>query len=378
MNSSIKSSSILVVNGTSDSVRNTADTKLANYANVVIRQPEEITQSDVFDSDLVLIDHRLTNEQEQNALSYIPTVPKTGISLAAVLREYADESDDPRHITAFCLHTELIDQMRRGLPSATAQHVIASRSNLEWVFPTDEPRRFEQMIILAQAIRELQFDWPKTNVESSEKLKSVLGLKDENSWTDRCWREVRDYLPPVVEMSAGRFQIQVVRWLLHQVMPYCSFLGDEYWAAARLQITVQEFRRVTKGGSQLAEDLDSMRYSGLLSGFLGERWWRGAMEDYVCNLTRPPHYRGQIPDGASKRAGETLERVERDHGLLGLDQNLQPKQIFASIKNTVQLQLDYWPALAEPPWIEVEDVKKSPALMAIVDPLDVDRIETED
>lgn len=377
MNWKNKKPCILVVDDIPDEIRNTVAAGLGDRAKIVVRHPGEINRSDVSNSDLVLVDHRLVEWPERDALKCISTMPKTGISLAAVLREYVDNCDNSDQITAFSLHTELLHKIRGRLPSSTAQHVIARLNNLEWVFPKNEPRYFEQMITLAKAIQELQFNWPNTNADSSAKFKSILGLQEDKSWVNRCWRDVRDCYSPVYELSAGKHQIQIVRWLLHQVMPYPCFLWDKHWVAARLQIPTNEFCRVVNSKNQLAKDLNSMRYSGLLSGFLGERWWRGAIEDYVWKLTTAQSSNGNLTKALNEMVGEELNSVTSNPAIVCLDQDLQPKEKFSSPSAAVRLQPDHWPAFADPAWIEIEDVKDNPALMAIVDPLDLAKIEDD-
>lgn len=377
MNSKNKKPCILVVDDVPDEIRDTVAAGLGGRAKIIVRHPREIDRSDVYISDLVLVDYRLAKWPERDALKCISTMPKTGMSLATILREYVDESNYHNQVTAFSLHTAHLHEVRGRLPSSTAQHAIARLNNLEWVFPKDEPHRFEQMIILAKAIQELQFNWPKSNADSLAKFKSVLGLQEKRSWVNRCWRDVRDSYSPVYELSAGEHQIQIVRWLLHQVMPYPCFLWDKHWVAARLQIPINEFCRVVNGENQLAKDLHSMRYSGLLSGFLGERWWRGAIEDYVWNLTTAQSSNENLTKALNELVGEELNSITSNPAIVCLNQNLQPKEKFSSPSAAVRLQPDHWPAFADPAWIEIEDVKDNPALMAIVDPLDLAKIEDD-
>ena len=377
MNSKNKKPCILVVDDVPDEIRDTVAAGLGGRAKIVVRHPREIDRSDLSNSDLVLVDYRLAEWPERDALKCISTMPKTGMSLAAILREHVDDSDNHNQVTAFSLHTAHLHEVLGRLQSSTAQHVIARLNNLEWVFPKDEELRFEQMIILAKAIQELQFKWPNTTADSSAKLKSILELQEDKPWINRCWRDVRDCYSPVYELSTGEHQIQIVRWLLHQVMPYPCFLWDKHWVAARFQIPTNEFCRLVNGENQLAKDLNSMRYSGLLSGFLGERWWRGAIEDYVWNLTTAPNSNGRLTDALNELVGEELKSVTANPAIVCLDQDLKPKENFSSPSAAVRLQPDHWPAFADPAWIEIEDVKDSPALMAIVDPLDLAKIEDD-
>ena len=376
MNAKIERPRILIVDDYPDRIHRAITAGLADSAEIMVLHPEEIDTSNVLTSDLVLVDYKLEYWPERDTLGCISLKPKTGMSLAVILREYVDDVGDTGHITAFALHTALLGSVRGRLPSLTAQHVIARLNNLEWVFPKNNRRRFEQILILANAIQEIQFIWPENEDDSSVTLKNVLALQDDNPWASRCWRDVRDCYSPVYELSTGAHQIQLVRWLLHQVMPYPCFLWDRHWVAARLQISVKEFCKVIKGKSKLAKDLNSMRYSGLLSGFLGERWWRGAVEDYVWKLTSAPNVGEKLIDALNVRADEKLKLIKANPAIVCLDGSLLPKRKFSSPAEAVRLQPDHWPAFADPAWMEIKDVEASPALMAIVNPLDLAKIES--
>ena len=376
MNTNNTKPCILVVDDLPDELRDSIAVGLGDSVNTIVRHPREIELSHLLSSDLVLVDYKLDHWPERDTQRCISFKPKTGMSLAVILREYVDDVGEKGHITAFALHTALLDNVRGRLPSLTAQHVIARLNNLEWVFPKNKRRRFEQILILAKAIQEIQFNWPENEDDSSETLKNVLALQEDNSWTYRCWRDVRDCYSPVYELSTGGHQIQLIRWLLHQVMPYPCFLWDKHWVAARLQISVTAFSRVMKGTSKLATELKSMRYSGLLSGFLGERWWRGAVEDYVWNLTSAPNSGGELIDALNARTDEKLKSIKANPAIVCLDESLLPKNKFSSPIEAVRLQPDHWPAFADPAWMEIQDVEDYPAHMAIVNPLDLAKIDS--
>ena len=377
MNAKIERPCILIVDDYPDRNHRAIIAGLGDSAEILVLHPEEIDTSNVLTSDLVLVDYKLEFWPERDTLGCISLKPKTGMSLAVILREYVDDVGDTGHITAFALHTALLGSVRGRLPSLTAQHLIARLNNLEWVFPKNYRRRFEQILILANAIQEIQFIWPENEDDSSVTLKKVLALQEKKAWANRCWREVRDCYSPVYELSSGTHQIQLVRWLLHQVMPYPCFLWDKYWVAARLQISVKEFCRVVKGECELAKDLNSMRYSGLLSGFLGERWWRGAVEDYVWKISNPPNSTKKLNNALNERTSVILNSIEANPAIVCLDQSLLPKEKFSSPADAVRLQPDHWPAFADPAWMKIQDIEDDPALMAIVNPLDLAKIEND-
>ena len=203
---------------------------------------------------------------------------------------------------------------------------------------------------------------------------------DEDADTfERCWRDVLDCQVPVHELTAGGHGVLFIRWLLHQVLPYPSFLWAEHWIAARLRISVDALRGVLAGNSDLARDLESMRYSGILAGFLGDRWWRGALEDYVWELAGG--YRAEeqrLREALTKRAGMDLDPIDANPAVVCVDKELQPTGQFLSPMTAVILRPDHWSPFADSAWMDVETVRDDPILRSMVDPLDRHRVVSED
>ena len=278
----IKKPSILVIDDESDKLGSQVDLGLADHATACVIHPQDVEMSDLKSADLILVDYRLDSWPERDAQS-VSLNPATGMALAVVLREQVDQSQEDR-LTAFALHTGHLGDIQGRFSSATAQHVLARLNNLEWVFPKSESRRYKQMVLLAKAVQQLPSQWPKGSDDSPSMVKQLLAMDEDADSFERCWRDVLDCQVPVHELTAGGHGILFIRWLLHQVMPYPSFLWAEHWVAARLRISVNALRGVLAGDSDLAKNLESMRYSGILAGFLEDRWWRGALEDFVWEL----------------------------------------------------------------------------------------------
>lgn len=219
-------------------------------------------------------------------------------------------------------------------------------------------------------------DWPRDSGCAESVVRELLAIGDSGS-AARCWRDVQTCRVPVHELTAGGHGLLFVRWLLHQVLPYPSFLWEVHWVAARLRVPVETLRCILSGDSRLARDLRCMRYSGILSGFMGDRWWRGAVEDYVWEMTGG---RGAETD----RLRETLtQRAEMDFDLLqsdpvvGLNAALEPTGEFLSPTSAVTLCPDHWPTFADSAWVDVETVRDNPNLQFLLDPFDQDRIMQE-
>ena len=369
--------SILLIDDKPDDLRNKIALDLDDRAITNVVHPEDIEISDLEDADLVLVDYLLDSWSERDAQS-ISLRPATGMALAVVLREQVDRFQKDK-LTAFALHTGHLDDIRgRRLSSTTAQHVLARLNNLEWVFPKEGRHRYEQMALLADAIRQLPSQWPEDSDDSStSRVRQLLAMNEEANSFERCWRDVLDCRVPVHELTAGGHGILFIRWLLHQVLPYPSFLWEEHWVAARLRISVDVLREVMAGDSDLAKNLKSMRYSGILAGFLKDRWWRGALEDYVWELASGRRDEQSLLEVLTDRAGMDLYPIDADPAVVCVDTDFQPTGQFLSPMTAVTLLPDHWPPFADSAWMDVETVREDPTLLAMVDPLELHRVVSD-
>ncbi len=343
--------SILVIDDEPGELEYRVALELNGRATNRVIHPQYVKKSDLNNADLILVDYRLENWLERDDLSIISLQPANGMALAVVLREKVDELKKDK-LTSFALHTGHIEDIQGRLPLATAQHVRAQLNNLEWVFMKNEPHRYDQMLLLADAVRQLPAQWPEDSHDSASMVQKFLNI-DENSVSfKRCWRDVKDCRVPVEELFMGGHGILFIRWLLHQVLPYPSFLWAEHWVAARLGISIEALREVLEGDSDMAKDLNSKRYSGILAGFLGDRWWRGAIEDYAWNLVEG--YTAdvqQLRDALAKRAGIDLDPIDVNPAVVCVDENWQPIDKFLSPMTAITLHPDHWPSFADSAYI---------------------------
>ena len=366
--------SILVIDDEPNSLRDQVTLGLDKIAEANVVHPNDIEMSDLESADLVLVDYLLDNWEERDA-QLISLRPGTGIALSAVLREQVDQSQNDR-LTAFALHTSHLGEIKGRLPSTTARHVLARLNNLEWVFPKTEPLRYHQMGLLADAVRQLPKNWPQDSDGSPSVARNLLAIGENDKSFERCWRDIQECRVPVHELIEGGHGLLFVRWLLHQVLPYPSFLWEEHWVAARLRCSVDALRKVMAGNSHLAEDLRSMRYSGILAGFLGDRWWRGVLEDYVWELAgHASAAESRLREALNERAEMELVPTDAKPVVVCLDANLEPAGQFLSPMTAVTLRPDFWPAFADSALTDIETVQHDPTLLSMVDPLDLYRIK---
>ena len=361
---------ILAVDDKPDDLRSTMLAGLNGRARVEVLHPSDIEQEHLDKANLVLVDYKLDDWPERNKQS-TPFKIETGLALATVLREMTGKD----RFTAIALHTGLLTEARDRIRLPHASHVLARLNNLEWVFAKDDENRFDQMVLLAGATQRLNRKWPTDHSESKARALELLSLNENVEWSDRCWQDVRECQPPIFEMVGEAHGGLFIRWLLHQILPYPCFLWDAHSVAARLRLSVDDFRRVALSGNRLAEELKALKYCGILAGFLGDRWWRSAVEDYAWELVDgSAGDADQLRTSLSERAGEKLQLSDIAHPIVCLDADFQPKNEFSSPSNAVKLRPDHWPAYADAAWMEIDTVRPSPRLMALVDPLDEYRV----
>ena len=375
--SGIAKPSMLMIDDEPDMLRSALGTQWTGELDCEVLHPSDVAHEHLARADLVLVDYSLEHWRERDSIDIVACRPQNGLALAAVLREHVDR-ERPHRPVAFALHTAHLSkaQGRLTLVEASAQHVVARFNNLEWVFAKTDNRRYEQMLLLAHATRRLPAAWPADGDEAAAQARKLLGMDEGASWFERCWREVRECQPPIHELADGGHGVAFLRWLLHQIMPYPCFLWDARWVAARLQLPVDVLRGVLTGRSELAADLVALRYTGILREFLGTRWWRGGLEDYVWDLCEGDL--GCLGVRLSERAGQELARLDVEQPVVCIDANLQPAERFVAAKDAVNLRPDQWPAFADSAWMEIEAVSDSPVLRAMVDPLDEYRVTEDD
>ena len=364
---------MLVIDDEPDMLRSALATQWSDRMDFEVLHPADVEHRHLMRADLVLVDYKLEHWDERDSVDSVTCRPENGLALAAMLREYVDRLQQYGPV-AFALHTAHLSeaQGRMTLVEASARHIVARFNNIEWVFPKTDEYRFKQIPLLADATKKLPLTWPTDRDMSADLARRLLNMDKTASWFNRCWRDVRECQPPIHELAQGSHGVLFLRWLLQQIMPYPCFLWDIHWVAARLYLRVEAVERVLTGESELAKELCSLRYSGILQNFLGDRWWRGALEDYIWDLCDGDL--GCLSARLNQKAGEDLEASDVDQPVVCIGPDLQPSERFVSAKDAVNLRPDQWPAFADSAWMDIETVRDNPDLRAMVDPLDEYRV----
>ena len=349
--------------------------EFSDRARMTVRHPSEIQPEDIEAAQLVLMDYRLDDWSDRDSQCAAFDV-RTGMALAAILREAADEKK-PNRLTVVALHTGHLAEASGRIRPPYSRHVVARLNNLEWVFEKTDENRFDQIVQLARTAEHLNGDWPADSDAAEGRAQALLHMNPMAAWFDRGWREVRECQPPIHQLAGHAHGVFFLRWLLHQVLPYPCFLWDINWVAARLRLRVKDLQRLRNSSCGLARDLEKLEYAGILAGFLGPRWWRVAIDDYIWGLgggsSGSP---GDFKDRLREKAGEDLRLVVPDDPVVCLDRDFQPVDV-ASPRDAVRVRPDYWPPFADAAWMAIDSVRGDKELASMVEPLDQYRVETD-
>ena len=372
---------VLVVDDEADDLRTVLQLRLADQAAVTVLHPSDVELEDLAKTDLVLMDYKLDTWPERDNQTSVAFDIRSGLALGTVFREVADEKA-PDQLIAVALHTAHLLEASGRIRPPHSKHVVARLNNLEWVFEKKgtgtDPDPYPQAIELARAVRRLRGDWPAEARASEARARALLNLRDEVPWFGRSWGEVLECQPPIHELAGAEHGILFLRWFLHQVLPYPSFLWDVHWVATRLRMRVEDLERVIAADSDLAQDLQERRYTGILDGFLGNRWWRTAIEDYAWELGRGASGNPSLfEDRLREIAGVDLELIGISDPVVCLDRDFEPVEI-ASPQDAVRLRPDYWPSFADAAWMKIDTVVGDLSLRAMVEPVDQYRLQPDE
>ena len=357
---------ILVIDDDESTALKTKST-IGRLSKVRNRHPQEVELADLLSADLVLVDYELTYWPERDGLSTLSLKPIDGLALVSILQRhvYGRNNESP---TAFALYTGKFASLANPLPPEHREHALAHINNLEWVFQKGKSSGTDQIIELASSVRELPRTWPKRENDQMALLATLLGIPKKKGIRDHLLSDVAACLPPIHELSEWTHGQAVLRWLLHRILPYPCFLWDSYRLAARFRIDHQNLVQALKKGQPLQKKLQDCEYKGILSQFLGPRWWRTSVEQFLWEGTNGKS--SDFSEAASfirKQANSKLASSEpSDFPVVCVNENYQPLDKLSAVKDAVRIRPDDWPAFADHAWATINLVKSEQKLRALV------------
>ena len=344
---------------------------------VRLRHPEEVFSSDLSWASLVIVDYFLADWSDRDDVDSVARAPMDGLAVAATMRSTLLPPLDqrtpgayPDRPVAFALWSGHLSEASFRLPDVVLTHVFSRENNLEWAFRRDTiylPEGAAQVAALATAVTSLPPSWPQRRSQAEKQLWDLLDLDLRLPWAAEAQTEVLRCRPPLHELSERSHGMALIRWLLHRILPYPTFLLDEQRLCSRLRI--DSLGEETNVSRSLREVLAPYEYRGALRAFLGRRWWRVGVEHWLFEVTG-----GDAGDSAAVAAIATGYGGTRSRDWLSpvtvISADLSTADELVEVEETVRVRPDDWPPYADDAFARRVEAEEDPELRALVDPAD--------
>lgn len=317
-------------------------------ASGLVRTPAQVTDADLVDADVIVVDHYLRLTKAEAGIEPDPDLPvfrrpQDGFAVAAVLRSRLDAMGD-RHV-AIALTSGRLDELAAAIPIAVREPLLAAQHDLDWAFrkteTSGEPDVLDRIVSLGLATRGLHGpvgDWARW-----------LGLHDQ-AWAAEARLEVDEARPPVHGIASHTNGRALLRWLAQRALPFPTFLLSDLHAATRLGLTRDGFAAAAESGSPLGAVLGEARYRGPLADFTGPRWWAAAVDALLLEAGVDPYSPGSARAGLEQLHGGPLDALELDDPVVVIDGEYRAQPAPVERESALRLQPDGWPAWALTPY----------------------------
>ncbi len=331
---------------------------LADLLGAYWAHPNDVTEEQVRQADLIIIDQFLRN-WSFDAGSPATMHPRGGLAVAAVLRSQLEKQPTP-----IVIFTGALDELAEHLPLGIRQAELASEFGVEWVgdrTDTALPGQLEALHIAASA---LPRGWEHLGFASPEILE-WLGLEDSTEWTELAVEDFEECRPQISGMSRRTGGTAFLRWFIHRILPFPTCLLDDLQAATRIGLTLDGFYEVldSEPVSPLAHRIASVTYTGQLSNFLGRRWWRAGIDWVLEAADGWPQGEITNDQALADLHGSAVESLGDGHWLVPLDGELRQESP-RRYEELVRILPSFWPAYADDAYALAEDADEDPRLDA--------------
>ena len=340
---------------------------------VKLAHPENVVDLDLQWADVVVVDYFLTEWPERDASESAARAPADGLAVAATLRSRLLPSFNdrfpgalPGRPVAFALWSGHLSQATFELPDVVLPHVFSRENNLEWAFARTDlltEKGGAKLAALAFTVKDLPEAWESAVSSAEDHLLSALRLDSGADWAASAREDVVNSKPPLHELASRTRGMAIVRWLLHRILPYPTFLIDERQLRARLR--VEALSGQGEDSSPLLEALESVRYKGALASFAGPRWWRAGVEDWVFTQTAGQAGDPRAVASLATALGATTSR-EWLRPVIVLDAELRPRDEFVEVEDVVRVAPDDWPPYADDAFASRIEASQDPSLRRLV------------
>jgi hypothetical protein len=344
--------------------------ELKGCAQAKVLHPREVKEEHLREAHLALIDYRITDWAERDAIPYLCLKVSNGLALAEILRSHSDTIKRSAPI-AFAIYTAHLSDLSGNLPPDSRPHTVARRHNLEWAFSKSSYGSAilsQQILSLASAVASLPTAWTPDNIDRNKELTNdLLGLNPDVAWLGMAWDEIDKCHPPLHELSEWTHGIAFLRWLLQQILPYPCFLWDLHYLAARFRVTYESVKQAMETDEQFRQRLEPYAYRGILSCFLGPRWWRAGIETLLWeNLQSDSFDLDKLVSFASSLTKNRLVPLGFPEPAVCLDERQQALDVFCPIEEAVRIEPDDWPLFADRAWASIDLARSSPYVKSLV------------
>lgn len=291
--------------------------------------------------------------------------PENGLSL---FQRWQAAAKGGRPATVLVSH-HLQDALNQAIGREERHHILAQRLGVEWI-GNKSAQTLDRVAELADASNLIVARIAELAAQEDGELDTealcfeVLGVPRGATWANSAQRQIDRARPPRPSASlegAGAAR-PVVAWLVAHVLPYPSFLISDAQAAVRLGMTPETFAKMIEADSLV--DTGELTYRGPLSGFLGRRWWRAAIDRFAFEFSQEP---AGLRDALSEQfPAVAFEWLEQSEPVVVFDADLVETSRVADASECVRAVDEDFPASVEPAWVLIEDVASDRKLAAKV------------
>jgi len=372
---------VLIVEHDQDQFRTIEALVTSTKVHVDVRFPEDVRVSDLRRAHLVLVDFKI--EEWNQGRDGMPgaLAPQDGLALTSIYQSYLARKEGRSRPTAFAIITYYIDDLAGRVPIFN-EHILARLVNLDWVLQKQNiAERIPvniQVASLAEATKKLRL--LRTNSEPSKiwpKVKKLLAIPpiSKCKWAPLVEEDIRRSQPPIHELLGSSHESSFLKWLLHRILPYPCFLLDIHQLAKRFGVTKQSLEKEVGRNRKLTRFLDQFRYHGILSDFLGDRWWRAGIDWFVWNEAKDAlSNSNSLRTVLKKHGGNHLEFVALHSPVVCLDGQLRFQDDFEEIESAVRILPDDWPPYADAAWVPISLAQQDEMVLSMVLEEDRDKI----
>lgn len=350
--------------------------------NIDVIFPADLELEQITQAELILLDYKLGSWWPED--TPLACQPRDGLALMSLLKAYrhprseafagAEAGDTP---ACFALISGDLNALAPAdvIPH---HHLVARAHGLEWVFAKHDEGLERQVSALAQATAKLPDDWPDEPERAAAQFRQLLGL-DESDDGSPTWSEVVRTVPPLYELSRATDGMAIIRWLLHRILPYPTFLWSTHQLAMRFRMDhVWMCSQLSQPDTKLAKLFEPARYGGILADFLGARWWGGKVEDVLWEDTDGKALSiPELHEWLASKLDTKPKTVPYLHPVVCLNGSYEVMDELADMDDCVRIMRDDWPMHADAAWMRCEQVRDDESLRSRVVESDVDKLDDE-